>query len=78
MFRAAAVALHLPAILLGDYETHRPGVDHPFDRRSADVCLDAQSEVYRSAVVPVFQRHAGSNLSHRSPILTHPDLQVHC
>ena len=59
------------------FECRLTGVDHPFDRRSADVCLDAQSEVYRSAVVPVLQRHAGSNLSHRSPILTHPDLQVH-
>ena len=65
--------------LLGDYETYRPGVDDPFDRRSSDVRFDAQSEVYGSAVVPVLQRHAGSNLSHRPDprILTYPELRVH-
>ena len=49
--------------LLRDYETHRTGVDDSFDRRSSDVRLYAQSEVHGSAVVPVFRRHAGSNLS---------------
>ena len=67
------------AISSGITRPHGAGVDDPFDRRSSDVRLDAQSELHGSAVVPVFQRHAGSNLSHRHrpPILTRLVLRVH-
>ena len=51
--------------LLRDYETHRAGVDDPFDGRPSDASLDAVPAVYDLAVAAVLQRHAGSNLSHR-------------
>ena len=77
--RSPVLEPQLRCDLLGDDETHRPGVDHAFHHRSSDVRLGAQPEPHGSAVVPVLQRHAGSNLSHPHgpPILTHADLRVH-
>ena len=63
--RSPVLEPQLRCDFLGDDETHRPGVDHPFHRRSSDVCLRAQPKSDGSAVVPVLQGHAGSNLSHR-------------
>ena len=43
------------------------------DGHSSDVGFDAESAVHDRAVVAVFQRHAGSNLSHRhGPLILTP------
>ena len=51
--RSPMLESQLRCDLLGDDQTHRPGVDHAFDRRSSDARLRAQPEADGSAVVPV-------------------------